>query len=558
MRNYSFVIGQQESSGEISDVRIKNNAEGLTEVTIARDPMLTGRRIYIVDRRVLPDGSWMRLFEVESFSENALPDRLSEVRADIEFEEIVNDWSISFEKCWGLPSGMESPWIAPIEMVKNELLLEEKVKWVSGDAPVNIVRNNMFENGKYGVTVGDRELVFTSGGETLGVIETDTRGLSWTEGIAGAASFRGGYVYIEPAKPATFTGSFVLDRDPIPVAPGLYEYGDFYLISSTRLNGKTGVGTISFLKDPFPERWVSRMMGRAYTRLISPANKPPLTEDEPERISVRVEYPETDFPDLTPEIVTPYSDKTGTFNAWEPEGTIVKYDPLERPYDVYLPMIKEEDWGGHTLQSVGDFYPANDFLGTPSAAFPQMEGFEIGDLPPIVEGAAFFRWRDSAQFSPIRSTYIDIEYREGYIYFTNRANPRTNGIAKINVEVGWNHTKLEWYDDLLFINDKPALQEEREWGEYQNNKWVDLLGYNPASSWEPDYSIPMDEEQYEEIPPTWMTGLPEEESEREPLNYIDRPKTWGRVLFEKYESPEVAAGEEIGISEIADLGIGEV
>ncbi len=539
---FNWVIGRNAHEGEIQDVRITTTPEGLNRIEIARDAKDLDPRTYVVDRRVLPNGAWRRLLEVDSFSDDALPDNLSEVRAIVEFETIPNSWDLPVEKTWGLPAGMESPWVEPLEMVGNELLLPMEAKWVSGDAPVNITANNSFRNGKYISTIRDNRVYIDDvTGENIGTISIDTRFLQWSEGIAGAASFRGGSLYVEPSKPPVFMGSYSLDRDPIPMQPGLYAYGENYLISNAPIVGRTGVGMICLLKDPYPKRWINRMFGRAYVQLISPANVPPLIEDEPSRISVQAFPLPTDF-EITPKVVTPYANKVGVFNVWDLDDPAVIYDPRERPYDVLIPFDgKAEDWGGHYIHQPGDFFPARDWKNNPNAAFPTQLPYEMPDIPEMAEGIAFFRWRDSASFRVIRNEWIDLFYKEGYIYFENKVSPEANGIQKIIVSSGWNNTKVEWNGYTLFVNDVKALTEEMTWGDVLGedspggaNKWGEIANI-PASQWTRNGAIPLDIEQYEEIPPTWETGKPEGEVPTPVPDYSERPRTWGRVLFEKYE-----------------------
>jgi hypothetical protein len=534
---YNWVVGRSAKEGEIQDVSIETTPEGLNRLQIARDARDLDPRFYVVDRRTLPNGAWRRLLEVHSFSRDALPDMLSEVRAIVNFETIPNSWGLTTEKTWGLPSGMESPWTEPIEMVGNELLLSTDTTWVSGDAPINIPVDNVYRNGKYVTYIRANGIYIEDvTGELIGVIGTNTNTVRWTEGIAGAATFNGGSVFIEPGKPPLFLGSFTLDHTPVPVQPGLYEYGDNYLISNIPLVGRSGVGAIAFIKDPHPQRWIRRMFGRAYVELVSPANVPPLIEDEPSRISVEA-FPLRNDYDISPEVVTPYADKTGVFNTWDLDSPNVIYDPRERPYDVFLPFSKSiEDWGGHYVDHIGTFFPARDWRGELDASFPTAIRYELPDLPEMAEGVVFFRWKDSTSFNIIQTEWMRIFYKLGYIYFESKVSPEANGIQKIIVSTGWNKTKVEWNGSSLFVNDVPALTEEQTWGDVlgENNTWGEIANIAP-SLWTPRGSIPLDVEQFAEIPPTWETGVPEGEVPPPVTDYSEAPRTWGRVLFEPYE-----------------------
>lgn len=534
----NWVVGRSTKEGEIQDVSIETTPEGLNRIQIARDAKNLDPRIYVVDRRVLPSGAWRRLLEVNSFSEDALPEKLSEVRAIIEYETIPNMWGLPTEKTWGLPAGMESPWQEPIEMVGNELLLSVDTKWVSGDAPINIVTDNIYKNGKYLVSVRNGYIsIEDNTGDPLGTITTDTRLLQWTEGIAGAASFVGGSIYIEPAKPPLFMGTFELDKDPVPIQPGLYAYGDNYLISNIPINSRRGVGAIAFVKDAYPQRWINKMFGRAYTQLISPANIPPLVEDEPSRISISAFPVPTDYPDIDTEIVTPYANQLGVFNVWDLESPDVIYDPRERPYDLFIPFNnRAEDWGGHSVWHPGTFFPATDWRGESDAAFPTEIPYEMPDIPSMEEGVLFFRWRDSSSFQIIKTEWMRVFYKEGYIYFENNVSPDSNGIQKIIASSGWNNTKVEWNYYSLFVNDVPAMTEEQTWKDILgvNNTWGEIANIAP-SLWTPNGDFPLDVIQHEELPPVWETGYPEGEAPIPDPNYSEKPRTWGRVLFEPFE-----------------------
>lgn len=558
----TFVVGRSEKQGELQDVKIRTQATGLNSIDIARDAKILDRRIYVVDRRVLPNGSWKRLLEVESFNVDASPEKLSEVKATVEFEEIANFWGIPFQRCWGLPEGMEAPWNDPMEMVGNELILPEDVRWVSGDAPVNINRNNYYQNGKYTVNITrDFIEIGDTRGEVIGGINTSTSNISWTEGVAGAAFFDGGSIYIEPGKPPLFVGNFTLDEEPTYRKAGLYEYSRNFLVSSVEIKGRSGVGAIAFVKDPFPERWVPRMMGRAYVKLDSPVYVPPLVEDEPNRISVSVHHPPTDFSDIKPTVITPYANKTGVFNAWTPESGEVKYAPLERPYDVFLPFDKIEDWGGHSVWTPGDYYPALDWHNQESAAFPNGLGYDMPELPVIAEGTIFYRWKNSGYFNVIKNDDLDVVYKEGIVYFFSKTTPSAGGIGKIVVSSGWNNTKIEFGQDRLFINDQPGLIEEQLWDNTNEFRWGQIMDI-PESQWiKKHQDFPITEERFEEIPPTWETGFPEEEVDTPDPDYSLRPNTWGQVLYEEFSQNLESVGvydEKTGIHEILEKGVGEV
>lgn len=533
---YPFTVPRDSRSGNLSDVRIAMAASGLNHLEIARDPRDTSEKTYVIDRRI-GDGPWRRLLTVDAFSE-APPGRLSEVRAVVEFEELPNTWGIEPEKTWGLPAGMESPWTPALEMIGNELLLPEEAIYISGDAPVNIARDNGYSNGRYGLQFSGERITVTDlyAVEEIALLSSDTSSLRWEEGTAGAAVFRGGSVYIEPAKPPLFMGTFSLDKDPIYVSPGLYEYGDHYLISSVEVGGASITGAFSIVKDPFPERWVPRVFCRAYVSLISPAHQPPLTEDEPERLSVRVEYPENDFPGIEPEVVTPYANKTGVFNSWDLEEGPVVRTSLERPYDYLVPFRRLEDWGGHPVWAAGDYYPALDFKGEESASYPTDMPFESPELPGIPEGTLFYRFQDSAYHNVISNEWIDVVYKEGYVYFENALSPEANGIGKITPTAYWNNVKVEWGVDTLFVNDEPAMIDELPWGAIlDDGTWGETANI-PPEEWTPSGDFPLDVEQYQEIPPTWVTGRPEGEVEIPPPDYSARPRTWGRLLFEDYST----------------------
>jgi hypothetical protein len=542
---YPWVVGRSTKEGEIQDVSIETTAEGLNRIQIARDAKDTDSKFYVVDRKMQPSGAWRRLLEVESFSPDALPDRLSEVRAIVEFETIPNMWGLEVDKTWGLPEGMESPWFEPVEMVGNELLLPINASWVSGDAPVNIVKDNVYSNGKYTTIVDEGEVIVedTATGELVGSLRTDTRYLSWTEGIAGAAQFYGGSVYIEPAKPPVFLGLCELDVDPVPIQPGLYHYGDNYVISSVPIRGGRVIGAVAFVKDPYPQRWIRKMFGRAYVKLISPAHIPPLIEDMPRRIGIEAYPVPTDFEDITPHVVTPYADKTGVFNVWDLDIPPVIYRPSERPYDVLLPFDgRAEDWGGFNVDYPGTFFPAEDFKGNAGASFPVYIPYEMPDIPVILEGTAFYRWKDSNAFSVIKTEWVEISYREGWVYFDHKYSPDATGIAEIQEIIDWNHTKVEWTSNTLHVNDIPALTEEIPWGEILNEPaprtWGEIAEI-PPSQWTRTGSFPIDKEVFTEIPPTWMTGYPEGEVPPPPPDYSGRPRTWGRILYEEIFPEEV-------------------
>lgn len=557
----SFVVGRSGEPGPIDDVRIYTSPTGLNYIEIARDSKNLSSYRYIVERRVT-GGHWRRLLFATSFEREATPDRLTEVRADVRFEEIPNFWGIEPERCWGLPEGMESPWSEPLEMVANELLLPEGVEFVSGDAPVNIPISDTYRNGKYMVAITGSHIEVSAGDAFLADLTTDTSGLSWTEGVAGAAYFRDGSVYIEPAKPPLFSGRFILDREPVYLLPGLYEYGEAYLVSNVPIRGNVVSGNFALVSDPLPERWVRRVFCRAYVDLVFPSNIPPLIEEEPKRISIRVERVPTDFTDLKPEVVTPYANKTGVFNAWEVEGGVENLS-LERPYDMLLPMHRLEDWGGNSVWTAGDFYPAPDFRGEGSASYPNPFGFELPDLPPVEEGALFFRWKDSSYANIVSNDWLDVIIRGGWLYFENRVSPGATGIYPLDPETGWKNVKLEWTSSSLTVNDSPAFTEELTWyetlvgrEELPSERWGDVLNIPEQMREDAPTDFPIAEERYEEIPPEWDTGLPEGEVEPPIPDYSYTPRTWGRVLYEEFDSTQrrvILAGDmTVKIADIQD------
>lgn len=587
----NYVVGRTEKSGNLQDVRVYVNADGLNRIDIARDKEDLSPRVYVVDRRTLPDGPWRRLLEVESFSDSE-PERLSEVRAKVDFEIIPNRFEIETIKTWGLPEGMESPWNKPLEMVGNELLLDEHTMFVSGDAPINTIEGRTFKNGKYEVHVGENRIVIRANGVILGTFETNTASLQWTEGIAGAISFVGGSVYLEPAKPPLLVGSFFPEVAPHRLKDALYQYNDSFLIASQDISDGEFVGAFALVDDPFPERWVNRVFCRAYVDLISPAYKPPLTEEEPKRISIRVEYPENDFPDISPKAVTPYSNETGVFNSWDIPENPVELTSKERPWDILIPMHDGQDWGGYPVENMEEKIPATDFLGARHASFPSLDGYTLPDLPELREGTIFLRWKDSSFFRIIRNDWIDLFYKEGWIYHENKASPDASGIAKIDVHPGWNDLIIYWDDARLIVNNVPGQTEERSWGEVLESEriWGAVANVHP-DRWEADPDYPLTIEQFEEKVVDWVTGRPEGEVEPPEFNYDERPRTWGRILYERYgfdyripansqlpmfyiqnlqaregDLPEgyldtggstAVIREDIGIGEIADKGIGD-
>ncbi len=170
----NFVIGREGKEGDLQDITISTTPEGLNLIQLARDAQDLSPRIYVVDRRVLPNGAIKRLLEVNSFSD-VDPGRLSEVRVEMKYESIPNIWGIEPDKTFGIPEGMESPWFEPQEMVGNELLLGEDALYISGDAPVNIDRDNTYTNGKYKTSIFDGRIeISDTSGEFLGLITTDT------------------------------------------------------------------------------------------------------------------------------------------------------------------------------------------------------------------------------------------------------------------------------------------------------------------------------------------------------------------------------------------------
>lgn len=558
LSDFSYVIGRREGKGDLRDVRIHTTPEGYNSLEIARDTEDIEPKTYAIERRLLPDGNWYRLITTKSFDPSADPNELGETRANVTFESFSNDWGIKFEETWGLPAGMESPWAEPLEMVGNELLLPSGVGWVSGDAPTNIFRESAFTNGKYRIEVNNGSVAWrTRDGESLGTIRTDTTNLRITEGTAGAASFTGGMVYAEPAKPIMFMGRYVLEELPLYVRPGLYRYGNGYLISSKRLSKLRDVGILAFVSDPFPERWVPRMMGRAFVDLTSPVYVAPFVEEEPERVGVSIIYPTTDFPDLEPRVVTPYANETGVFNAWEVGLEEVKYRPAERPWDVLLPMEnRREDWGGLPFDSQQEHSPALDAYLEARAAAPNPLGYELKGLPLLPRGALVLRWKDSSHFRILESRDLNITYKRGYVYFRSVLSPGSNGIAKINVGPGWNSTKLEWGDEELWVNEQRALVEERSWHEATEGA---SLTWGEVGNIPFEKRIPTPENplflQEEELLPEWVTGEPEDVAKMPNLYYHKQPRTWGRVLYEAFEADRlyIMAGDmNTTVAEIAD------
>jgi hypothetical protein len=542
----SFVVGRTQRKGSIPDVRIYTSPTGLSMIEIARDARDLNERSYTIDRR-LSGGPWSRLLQVNSFAPDGDPDHISEVRAEVIFEEIPNYWGITPTRSWGLPAGMESPWIEPIEMVGNELLLPEGAKWVSGDAPINQERNNYFENGKYGVGIGGSNIEITNRqtGRLLATLQSNTRGTTWTEGIAGAVLFFGGSIHIEPAKPPILMGTFSLDRDPTYIRPGLYEYGNAFLITSIPISGRVFSGTLAFVDDPFPERWVPRVFCRSYVSLTSPSYVPPLIEEEPQRIGVRVEYVENDFPTIEPKVVTPYADKTGVFNSWEVDTPGVLLAPKNRPYDLLIPFDEVlEDWGGSPVWTPGEFIPTLDRNGEPHASLATEIPYETSTIPEIYEGAIFLRWKESHDFFVFSSDWVDIVYKNGRVFFDNRVASLEGltGISQpLNPTGSWNDLKIEWGTNYLTVNDVPALTEPRTWGDVllgdddtaPELTWGQIANI-PEDQWTPNPDLPLDVDQWEEVVPDWVTGNPEWEDEPPDPDYSATPKTWGEVMFVPY------------------------
>jgi hypothetical protein len=542
----NFVVGRTQRKGDIPDVRIYTSPTGLSMIEIARDAKDLSPRSYTIDRR-LEGGPWSRLLQVNSFSEADVPDNISEVRADVIFEEIPNFWGITPLKSWGLPAGMESPWIEPLEMVGNELLLPEGARWVSGDAPINQERDNYFSNGRYGVEISGSHVDITNKvtGESLANLQTNTRGVTWTEGVAGAVSFFGGSVHIEPAKPPILLGTFSFNREPVYVRPGVYEYGRAYLITSVPVSsaGRLYTGALAIVDDPFPERWVPRVFCRSYVTLISPSYVPPLVEEEPQRVGVRVEYVENDFPGIEPKVVTPYADKTGVFNSWEIETGRVILSPRNRPYDLLIPFDENlEDWGGNSVWTPGEFFPTLDRVGEAHASLATEIPYETSSLPPIYEGAVFLRWKESNNFFVFTSSWADIVYKNGRVFFDNRTGQGLTGISRlIDVSGSWNDLKIEWGTNYLTVNDVEALTEPRTWQDVllgdddtaPEFTWGQIANI-PPDEWTPDPDLPLDVKQWEEKEPTWVTGNPEWEDEPPDVDYSASVKTWGEVMFVPY------------------------
>lgn len=538
---YSYVIGRSETKGDFRDVRIKTSPEGFNRIDIARDPRDTNRRITAIERRLLPDGPWSRLLTVKSFDEDSSSNELTETKVKVEFEDFNNLWDIDPEATWGLPESLESPWNTPIEMVGNELLLNTDVEWVSGDAPTNYFKDKIFTNGKYSIQIGSDNLYwYIKSGEYLGGIKTETSDIVYSEGVAGAAFFKGGWVWAEPAKPILFYGDYVLENYAKYVKPGLYRYGGGFAITTEPLNGLRGSGGICLLKDPYPERWIRRMMGRAHSELISPTASPPFFEEDPDRIGISVVKLDTDFPFIEPEVVTPYANETGVFNSWDIKNGDVRLHPSERPWDVYLPMSsRREDWGGLPFHSDEQYRRAVGKFGD-EASFPNREGYILEDLPPLPEGSIYFRWKDSNAFVILENEEIRVAYKNGYVYFYNSLSPQSNGIANIEpISEDWNETKVEWTTAGLYINDKPALIEERSWEEATSSSgikatWAAITN-TPFSDREFDPDSPDEERTDIELPPGWSTGRAEPPDNPTPIYYHNTPRTWGRLLYEELD-----------------------
>jgi hypothetical protein len=334
-----------------------------------------------------------------------------------------------------------------------------------------------------------------------------------------------------------------LELEPEPIQPGLYHYGENYLVTSAPVIGTRVLGAVAFIKDPYPQRWINRMFGRAYVKLISPVHIPPLVEDLPRRIGIEAYPVPTDFDDITPWYVTPYADKIGVFNVWELEIPPVIYRPSERPYDVLLPFDgRVEDWGGHSVDYQGTFFPAEDFEGNDGASFPVYQPYEMPDIPVILEGTAFYRWKDSGSFAVLKTEWLKISYREGWVYFDHKQSPDATGIAQVAVELDWNNTKIEWTSNTLHVNDLPALIHELTWGhvldEEDRQRWGETAEIAP-SLWTRSGNFPVDAEQFSEIPPIWETGYPEGEAPTPEPDYSERPRTWGRVLYEDIYPEEI-------------------
>jgi hypothetical protein len=125
-----------------------------------------------------------------------------------------------------------------------------------------------------------------------------------------------------------------------------------------------------------------------------------------------------------------------------------------------LPFRDLQDWGGYPVKAFQELFPAEDFLSMDSSAFPSLEGFELPDIPQMPEGMIYMRWKDSAQFWVIRNEWINIFYREGWIYHQNKVSPDSSGVVQIFPQPGWNNLKIYWNESELIVNDRPGFQKE--------------------------------------------------------------------------------------------------
>lgn len=598
-----FVVGRSEGEGDFKDVRIRTSPDGLNIVELARDARDTSPRRYVVDRRVRPDGAWSRVVEVDSFSIGVPVERMTESRATVEFVGEPNFWGIEPEPCFGLPSGMESPWTQPLEMLSNELLIpledppqaNEYTVFVSGDAPVNTALTEddgiiSLKNGAYVVRVGESGNieVSKSGTPVSLFVKTDGlgRGRGSVEGTAAQAYYEGGNVFLEPAKPPIFYGTYILPFDVRYVSDGLYEvspenpgYDGTYVITSNPIEGRRASGLVSILFDPYPRRWVRRLMGRAYTSLVAPAYVPPLVEEEPRRISVHAVEVENDYPDIPREVYTPYANRTGVFNAWDSRRDPVLYRPSVRPFDVLIPFdadTNHRDLGGHPVMrgEPDGLLATRDESGELSAARPSEGGIEVGynsfqgfSELDLREGVLFFKWRDSSEFSVLRHEDMEIYYRDGYLYVDSRSESPgvPSGLAHIGIpgRGEWVAAKVEWGRGELLVNEVPALTETNSWADTlfvgetdQTRTWAEVLGVSVDEGVRnPD--LPLAVEDFADVPPEWMTGRPVGEGEEIGSAEVERPRTWGRVLFEEFDGPSassyMAGGEDYTVHDLQDV-----
>lgn len=607
-----FVVGRSEGPGDFRDVRIRTTAEGLNVIELARDARDTSPRRYVVDRLLLPNGAWSRVVEVDSFSPGSPPERMTESHASVRFVGESNHWGIEPEPCFGLPVGMESPWTSALEMTGNELLvplLEDSLSsngqtvFVSGDAPVNIAAVDnagvSLRNGSYEASVNLEGIeitpaippradpsLYSESVHLLSPVENAFANAGAIEGTAGIAYFDGGSIFLEPAKPPILFGSYVLPFDVRYVADGLYEAlqrPGVYVITSQPIEGRHATGLVSVIFDPYPLRWVPRLMGRAYCELTAPAYVPPLIEEEPERISVATVEVENDFPDIPREVYTPYADRTGVFNSWEAERTPVVYRPSIRPFDVLIPFdpdTRHRDLGGHpafrgepnglsyTRDSIGELAAARPPIGGMLVGFESAERLSELDLR---EGTLFYRWRDSEEFNLLRSPDLEVYYKQGYIYVYSKTDSTVSGLARIDVrhDGSYTATKLDWGRGRLLVNETPALTEMKTWADTlfvgettETRSWAEVMGVtapgdgaykgrNPA--------LPRSVEQFADVPPVWETGRPLQEGESIAASYGEAAVTWGRVLFEDLGEPtwlSPLTWSQIGDPTWKELGVG--